>query len=143
MDCIGSHSISTFGGNPLVAAAANATLDYIDSHDLVHHVDLAGAHLSTGLSRLCAESPSVNEVRGVGLMVAVEFIRPDDSAPDPDAAAAMLEALRIEGVLVGRGGLDSNVLRVAPPMSVTFDEIDVALESFERALRRTTGVAVL
>jgi 4-aminobutyrate aminotransferase len=76
-------------------------------------------------------------------MVAVEFIRPDDSAPDPDAAAAMLEALRIEGVLVGRGGLDSNVLRVAPPMSVTFDEIDVALESFERALRRTTGVAVL
>jgi 4-aminobutyrate aminotransferase len=142
MDCIGAHSISTFGGNPLVAAAANATLDYIDAHDLVHHVDLAGARLSTGLSSLCAESPGVKEVRGVGLMVAVEFIHPDDSTPDPDAAAAMLEALRLEGVLVGRGGLDSNVLRIAPPMSVTFEEIDLALEGFGRALRRTTGAAV-
>jgi 4-aminobutyrate aminotransferase len=142
MDCIGAHSISTFGGNPLVAAAANATLDYIDAHDLVHHVDLAGAHLSAGLSSLFAESPDVKEVRGVGLMVAVEFVHPDDFSPDPDAAAALLEALRLEGVLVGRGGLDSNVLRIAPPMSVTFDEIDLALESFERALRRTTGATV-
>jgi 4-aminobutyrate aminotransferase len=142
MDCIGAHSISTFGGNPLVAAAANATLDYIDTHDLVHHVDLAGGHLSAGLSSLFAESPNVKEVRGVGLMVAVEFIHPVDSTPDPDAATALLEALRLEGVLVGRGGLDSNVLRIAPPMSVTFDEIDLALESFERALRRTTGATV-
>jgi len=142
MDCIGSHSISTFGGNPLVAAAANATLDYIDAHDLVHHVDLAGAHLSAGLSGVFAESPNVKEVRGVGLMVAVEFVHPGDFSPDPDAAAALLEALRLEGVLVGRGGLDSNVLRIAPPMSVTFDEIDLVLESFERALRRTTRATV-
>jgi 4-aminobutyrate aminotransferase len=136
MDCIGAHSISTFGGNPLVAAAANATLDYIDSHDLVNHVDLVGAHLLAGLRSICDESPCVKEVRGVGLMVAIEFDRSKDGGPDPDAAIAMLEALRVEGVLVGRGGLDSNVLRIAPPMSVTIEEVDAALDCFERALRR-------
>jgi 4-aminobutyrate aminotransferase len=74
--------------------------------------------------------------------VAVEFTHPGDSTPDPDAAAAVVEALRVEGVLVGRGGLDSNVLRIAPPMSVTIEEIDIALEGFERALRRTTAAPV-
>jgi 4-aminobutyrate aminotransferase len=142
MDSIASSSISTFGGNPLVAAAANATLDYIDSHDLVHHVDVVGEHLIGNLSALCDEVTSVLEVRGVGLMIGVEFVHPGTSKPDPGAALAMLEALRDECLLVGRGGLDGNVLRIAPPMSVTIDEVDVALERFERALKKTTGVAL-
>jgi 4-aminobutyrate aminotransferase len=141
MDSIASSSISTFGGNPLVAAAANATLDYIDSHDLVHHVDVAGEHLISKLSALCDEVPSVLEVRGVGLMTGVEFVHPGTSKPDPAGATAMLEALRDECLLVGRGGLDGNVLRIAPPMSVTIEEIDVALERFERAMKKTTRVA--
>jgi 4-aminobutyrate aminotransferase len=141
MDCVEASSISTFGGNPLVAAAANATLDYIDSHDLMRHVQLAGAHLNSGLAMLCAQSPSVREVRGIGLMVAVEFAAADES-PDASTAKAMLEALRAEGLLVGRGGLEGNVLRIAPPMSVTIDEVDEALQRFESALRKTAGVAI-
>ena len=105
----------------------------------MNHVDVTGKHLIDGLRTLCAEVPGVLEVRGVGLMIGVEFVHPDTSLADPGAAIAMLEALRSDGLLVGRGGLEGNVLRIAPPMSVTTDEIDLALERFERALQITTA----
>lgn len=134
MDSIGANSISTFGGNPLAAAAANATLDYIDHHDLPRHVAEVGERLKSGLSAICAEVPSALEVRGVGLMLAIEFIEPMTSMPSFAKAAVALEALRNAGVLVGRGGLRGNVLRIAPPMSVTSAEIDDALDRFSTAL---------
>jgi 4-aminobutyrate aminotransferase len=137
MNCIGSYSISTFGGNPLVAVAANATLDYIDRHDLPTHVATVGTKLKDGLRALCAEVEWIYEVRGLGLMLAIELVESDRTTPDPKRAMALLEALRDQGVLVGRGGLFGNVLRIAPPMSVTEDEIVDALGRFEIAIRHT------
>jgi 4-aminobutyrate aminotransferase len=143
MDCIGSYSISTFGGNPLVAAAANATLDYIDRHDLPNHVRVMGERLKSGLEALCAEVPCVYEVRGLGLMLAIELVTEDRVTPDPGIAQALLEALRVAGVLVGRGGLHGNVLRIAPPMSVTRDEIDDALGRFDTALNSVRNLVAI
>lgn len=134
MDSIGANSISTFGGNPLVAAAANATLDYIDNHDLPHHVERVGKQLQDGLDAIGNDIPAILEVRGQGLMLAMEFVDPSTSAPSVRFAMVALEALRSAGVLVGRGGLHGNVLRIAPPMSVTAAEVDDALDRFATAL---------
>lgn len=141
MDCIGAYSISTFGGNPLVAVAANATLDYIDRYDLPIHVAKVGEQLKRGLVELCAEVPFIYEVRGLGLMLAIELVETDRTTPDMARAKDLLEALRDEGILVGRGGLHGNVLRIAPPMSITEDEIDDALGRFEIAIRHVQKLA--
>jgi 4-aminobutyrate aminotransferase len=76
----------------------------------------------------------VGEVRGKGLMVGIELVGPDGYAPAPDAAAAVLEEARRGGLLIGKGGLYGNVLRVAPPLTLTDDELEEGLEILGAAL---------
>ncbi|CAN5887279.1 aspartate aminotransferase family protein [soil metagenome] len=122
MDCLGANSISTFGGNPLATAAANATLDYVLEHDLQKQAAVVGRLLIDGLHDALGELPAVAEVRGRGLMIGIELVQPGGLEPDPAAAAALMEATRERGLLVGKGGLHGNCLRVAPPL--TLDEAD-------------------
>jgi 4-aminobutyrate aminotransferase len=134
MDAVGANSISTFGGNPLAARAALAVLDYVQAHDLQRNARTVGARLADGLRGLAAGNPAVGDVRGKGLMLAVELVEPGTGAPDAAAAARAQEAARKGGLLVGKGGLYGNVLRIAPPLVVTEAEADEGIEILAAAL---------
>ncbi len=134
MDCLDAQSVSTFGGNPLSTAAARATLDYVLEHDLQAQALRVGTLLREGLEKATAQLQMVGEVRGKGLMIGVELVRPGTLEPDPAAAAAVLEKTREGGLLVGKGGLYGNCLRVAPPLTLTEDEAREGLEILTDAL---------
>jgi len=134
MDGLAANSISTFGGNPLATTAALATLDYLAAHDLQGNALKVGARLLDGLRAIAGRAPMVGEVRGKGLMIGVELVRPGTTDPDPAAASAVLERARAGGLLIGKGGLYGNVLRISPPMTVTDEEADEALGVLDAAL---------
>ncbi|WP_199440122.1 aspartate aminotransferase family protein [Umezawaea beigongshangensis] len=133
MDCLTANSISTFGGNPLSTAGALATLDYLLDHDLQANAAKLGDRLISGLRDVAERHRVVGDVRGKGLMVAVELVGPDGE-PDRAAAAGVLGGTRERGLLVGRGGLHGNVIRLAPPMTLTGDEVDEALGALAPAI---------
>jgi 4-aminobutyrate aminotransferase len=134
MDAVEANSISTFGGNPLSARAALAVLDYLRDRDLQANARAVGARLRAGLEALAARHPAVGDVRGKGLMLALELVAPGGKTPDAAAAARVQEATRQGGLLVGKGGLYGNVLRIAPPLVLTEAEADEGLEVLAAAL---------
>ena len=134
MDVVDANSISTFGGNPISTSAALATLEYVLSHDLQANAAKVGARLMTGLADLPARYPSVGDVRGRGLMIGIELVRPGTTVPAPERAAAVLEQARERGLLIGKGGLYGNVLRIAPPLTLTEAEADEGLAALTAAI---------
>jgi 4-aminobutyrate aminotransferase len=136
IDSIPANSISTFGGNPLACAGALANLRYLLAHDLQANTLARGKQLMSALHEVAAEHPMLGDVRGRGLMVAVELVEPgtgDPGRPSQRAAAMVMEETKAAGLLVGKGGLYGNVLRLAPPMSVTEDEVDEAAQILRKA----------
>jgi 4-aminobutyrate aminotransferase len=133
MDGLPANSISTFGGSPLTAAGALANLRHLREHDLQANAAAVGPILLDGLRALSA--PSVGEVRGKGLMIGVELVEPGTTTPAPALANAALEGCRERGLLVGKGGLHGNVLRIAPPLSLTADEAREGLAILADVLR--------
>jgi 4-aminobutyrate aminotransferase len=144
MDGVTANSISTFGGSPLASAGALANLRYLLDHDLQGNAKLRGQQLMHRLSELVGKVAVVGEVRGRGLMLGVELVVPGTRTPAPEAAAAVLEETRRNGLLIGKGGLHGNVLRVAPPMSLTESEAaegaEVLVAAIERVDAETVGV---
>ncbi|MEP6695950.1 MAG: aspartate aminotransferase family protein [Pseudonocardiales bacterium] len=134
MDCLGANSISTFGGNPLSAAAGLATLDYVVEHDLQSNAHKVGSQLLDGLRAVAQQTPGVGEVRGKGLMMGVEMIQPGTKAPDAAAAGRVMETTKAAGLLVGKGGLYGNVLRIAPPLMLTEAEAGEGLRILRECL---------
>jgi 4-aminobutyrate aminotransferase len=135
VDSVRANSISTFGGNPLSSAGALANLNYILSHDLQRNALKVGSYLRDQLQTRAGDFDVVGEIRGRGLMIGVELVEPGSLVPNSLAAQSVLEACRRGGVLIGKGGLYNNVLRIAPPMSVTMDEAATAIEVLTEALR--------
>jgi 4-aminobutyrate aminotransferase len=134
MDNLPANSISTFGGNPLATAGAKATLDYVLAHDLQANALKVGSRLLTGLRDLGAEHEAVGDVRGKGLMAALELVLPGGDTPDPKAASKLMEETRARGLLVGKGGRFGNVLRMAPPLTLTEAEADEGLGILRESL---------
>ncbi|GMQ98213.1 MAG: aspartate aminotransferase family protein [Acidimicrobiia bacterium] len=126
MNCIGANSISTFGGNPLVSAGALANLKYLVEHDLQGNALKQGSRFYEALLPVTEETPWILEFRGKGLMLAIETVQPGSMAPDSARASRLSEECRRRGLLIGKGGLYGNVLRIAPPLTVTEEEIDTA-----------------
>ena len=135
VDSVRANSISTFGGNPLSSAGALANLNYILSHDLQRNALNVGNYLRDQLQTRAGAFDVVGEIRGRGLMIGVELVEPGSLVPNSLAAQSVLEACRRGGVLIGKGGLHNNVLRIAPPMSVTMNEAATAIEVLTEALR--------
>jgi len=131
-------TISTFGGNPISSAAALATLDVIEGDNLPENCETQGAHLRAGLEALQKEHPKIiGEVRGMGLMQALEMVVDEtsgDRTPNTAATGALFEAAKERGLLLGKGGLYGNVVRISPPMTVNATEIDEALRIIAESL---------
>lgn len=134
MDSIQASSISTFGGNPLVTAGGLANLRYVLEHDLQGNAARTGARLMEHLAPLADKLGMVAEVRGKGLMIGIELVGDDGRAPAPAAASRVLEECRAHGLLVGKGGLWGNCLRIAPPLTLTDDEADAGAAILVEAL---------
>ena len=140
MDCIDANSISTFGGNPLAMAGAKANLEYLIEADLQTNSHKVGQHLRSALEDLGERTEIIGEVRGKGLMVGVELVEPGTKNPHPTAAGALMEQARANGLLIGKGGLYGNVLRIAPPLSLTQEEADEGFAILERAVEDVAGL---
>ncbi|MFZ0012699.1 MAG: aspartate aminotransferase family protein, partial [Acidimicrobiia bacterium] len=128
MDCLEANSISTFGGNPLATAGALANLEYLLEHDLQTNALKVGNKLMDGIHHIADDVPEIVEVRGKGLMLGVEFADPTDLTPDTALTGAVMETAKAEGLLIGKGGLYGNTLRIAPPLTLTEEEADEGLE---------------
>lgn len=136
MNSLDSNSISTFGGSPVTMAAGLANLTYLLEHDLQGNARRVGGLLIERVRAICAQLPVVREVRGRGLMIGIELVNPGTGEANPQAAAAVLEAARDGGLLIGKGGgHDTSVLRIAPPLSLTVAEAEEGAAILEQALR--------
>jgi 4-aminobutyrate aminotransferase len=135
MDGLPGNGISTFGGNPLSTAAASATLDYVLSHDLQRNAAELGSMIMSGLREAAAPLGVVGEVRGKGLMFAIDLVDPATGAPSPALAARMLEETRERGLLIGKGGLYGHTLRMAPPGNLSEAEAKEGMGILADALR--------
>jgi 4-aminobutyrate aminotransferase len=139
MDTLPANSISTFGGNPMSTAAGLANLDYLLEHDLQTNAYKVGNRLKSNLDELADRTEIIAEVRGKGLMLGVELVKAGGLDPDPAAAAAVMEEAKKEGLLIGKGGLYGNTLRIAPALSLTEAEADEGFEKLARAIERVAG----
>jgi 4-aminobutyrate aminotransferase len=122
LNSVAGISFSTFGGNPVSTAAGNAVLDYVLNHDLQGNAARMGAILHEGLRAATADLATVAEVRGKGLMLAVEFVEPGTTNPNPYATGRVFEECKSRGLLVGKGGLYGNTVRMGPPLTLTEEE---------------------
>ncbi|MGH8928675.1 MAG: aspartate aminotransferase family protein [Acidimicrobiia bacterium] len=137
MDSLPANSISTFGGNPLSTAVGLANLEYLLEHDLQTNAYKVGNRLKGNLDELADRTEIIAEVRGKGLMLGVELVKRGGGLdPDPAAAAAVMEEAKKEGLLIGKGGLYGNTLRIAPALSLTEAEADEGFEKLAKAVER-------
>jgi 4-aminobutyrate aminotransferase len=132
----GTHG-GTYGGNVVACAAANATLDVIEDEDLVSNARERGAQFLAGLRQLAATRPSVGDVRGLGLMLALEFIKPgegDGRVPNPDLSRRVIGEALARKLIVLSAGSYANVVRIIPPLVTTADEVEQALAILDESL---------
>lgn len=133
-DALQGSTFSTFGGNPVTMAAALATIEYIEAHDLPRNAAIQGARMADKLGEFAAEFPIIAEARGMGLMQAIEIVAPGGLQPDAVRTAALLDACKEAGLLLGKGGLHGNVIRIAPHLNVSAADIDTAMDIVGAAL---------
>jgi 4-aminobutyrate aminotransferase len=144
LDALHAVGLSTFGGNPIAMAAANATLDYVLDHDLQAGAARTGSLIIEGLREAAGRLGVVGDVRGKGLMFAIELVDPVTGERSPALAGRVMEETRQRGLLCGKGGLYGNVVRMAPPLTLTEAEakegLGILVDALE-AIEREVGVA--
>lgn len=126
---------NTFGGNPVSCAIGKAVLETIDREGLQQRCHSLGQRLLAGLHKLQAKYPVIGDVRGMGLMVAMEFVK-DRASKEPakEACAQFFERCKDLGALVGKGGLNGNIIRITPPMCISEADVDFLLTVMDVAL---------
>ncbi len=133
----GKLHFNTYGGNPVSMAAGLAVLDVVEKEKLVERAAEVGGRLLERLGKIAAKSPTVGDVRGKGLMIGVELVLDKTTKePNPDATMKVLEGCKERGVLVGKGGMANNVLRLAPPLCLTAKEADLIADAVEESLKQ-------
>jgi 4-aminobutyrate aminotransferase-like enzyme len=133
-------TISTFGGNPVASAAAKATIDLIEEDRLMDNAETVGNHFHAGLKNLQDKYATIGDVRGMGLMQGMELVK-DRKTKEPatDLTNQLLERARVNGLLVGKGGMYGNVVRMSPPLNISKSDVDVALEKLDKSLADVTA----
>jgi 4-aminobutyrate aminotransferase len=132
----GTHG-GTYGGNVVSCAAANATLDVIQDEHLVENAAARGSQFLAGLHGLARQYRSIGDVRGLGLMLGLEFVRPgegDGRVPDPNLARQVLAEALKRKLIVLSAGTYANVTRIIPPLVTTAAEVDLALSILDESL---------
>lgn len=132
----------TYGGNVVACAAALATLDVIEAEGLVENARARGEQLLGGLRRCLADNPLVGEVRGLGLMIGIEFVEPGvvgPGRPNPQAASAVLKGALDAGLIALSAGTGGQVVRLIPPLVTTHEEVDLAIEILARVIGELGG----
>jgi 4-aminobutyrate aminotransferase len=127
----------TYGGNAVACAAAIATLDVIRDEGLVDNARVVGAALASGLGKVAADTPGIGDVRGLGLMLASEFVS-TDGEPDPATAARAQKQAGERGLLLLTCGPFGNVVRMIPPLVITEEQVDEALAIWGAAVEAAT-----
>ncbi|CAH2039263.1 unnamed protein product, partial [Iphiclides podalirius] len=132
---------NTFGGNPLAAAAGKAVLEVIEEENLQENSKVLGKYFVERLMQLQKVFPTIGDVRGKGLMLGVELVKPGTKQPlSKDHFGRIFETIRDLGVLIGRGGRWGNVLRIKPPMCINKDDVDFTMSVLEKALKKNENV---
>jgi alanine-glyoxylate transaminase/(R)-3-amino-2-methylpropionate-pyruvate transaminase len=126
---------NTFGGNPVSMAQGRAVLKVIEKEGLQANSLAIGTRLTDGFHRLAAKHSLIGEARGLGLMLGIELVK-DRATKEParDECAAVFERCKDLGLLIGKGGLWGNTLRIKPPMCITAPDADFMLEVLDQAL---------
>lgn len=136
-DAMRGMTISTFGGNPISATAACAVLDYIEEQNLLANTAAVGAYLREKLLELKDKHPLIGDVRGMGLLQALELVRDRESKePATSETLDVMEACRENRILLGRGGLYGNVLRISPPMNISKADVDAFIVALDASFAR-------
>jgi 4-aminobutyrate aminotransferase-like enzyme len=131
-DSFKASTISTFGGNPVTMRAATATLTYMEEHRLPDHVEKLGSYLNGKLLELKDKYKLIGEVRGKGLMLGMELVR-EKKEPAVAEILQLFENTKKKGLLIGKGGLYGNVVRITPPMTVEKSQIDQAVKILDQS----------
>jgi 4-aminobutyrate aminotransferase len=128
-------NIATFGGNPVTMAAAKAVVDTIGEERLMDNATVVGGHFRARLDNLQEKHRLIGEVRGMGLMQGIELVKDRQTKePAPQQTAAVMEAAKDRGLIIGKGGLFGNVLRISPALNVTREDADQAADLIDQAL---------
>ena len=124
-DAMKGVTISTFGGNPVVTTAAKAVLDYIEEQNLLKNTEEVGGYLKNRLLEMKDKHRLIGDVRGMGLLLAMELVEDRvTKVPATAATAQMLEAARENRIMIGKGGLYGNCIRLSPPMNISRADVD-------------------
>jgi len=134
-DTLNGLHLSTFGGNPVTATATLATIDVIEKRHLLQNAKKMGDYLKDRLYGLQEKYQIIGEVRGMGLIQGIEVVKAKKE-PAPDFVAEIFERTKEEGLLIGRGGLYGNVIRITPPLTIEKEEINRAIRIMDRAFEK-------
>ena len=127
-------NISTFGGNPVTSVAARATIEVIEQENLLENAHVVGGYLRSRLEELKEKHALIGDVRGMGLMQGLELVKDRATKePAPQETAAVMERAREHGLLIGKGGLSANVLRLSPMLNISKADVDEAVRALDRA----------
>ncbi len=137
-DALKGPHLSTFGGNPVTATAVLATIEVIEKKNLALNAKRMGDYLRDRLNGLKEKYRAIGEVRGMGLIQAMEMVK-ENKEPAPDLVAEVFERTKDRGLLIGRGGLYGNVIRVTPPLTVERAEIDHAVNILDRTFEMVSA----
>lgn len=141
-DKYGKAVINTFGGNPVSAATALAVIETIEEEKLMENSRIVGEYLVEGLKDLQKHYPMLQDIRGKGLMLGIEIADPKTKAPLAEECARIVEIAKDDAVVLGKGGLFGNTIRIKPPMTITKENVDTCLNIMKKALEAVSKAGV-
>jgi 4-aminobutyrate aminotransferase-like enzyme len=135
-------TISTFGGNPVTTTAAKAVIDFIEEQNLMTNCTETGGYLRGRLEELKDKHSVIGDVRGMGLLQAIELVEDRKTkAPAVAQTGMLMEAARENRILIGKGGMYGNVIRLSPPMNITRSDVDQFIGLLDKSLAACGAVA--